>query len=155
MLIVAGRDHAMLLESAGAGTDFVLDPADPVEIRLRLRRIIRSDPVDHVVHFKDLALNTATYQATVAGRPVDLTYMEYELLRFFVEHREGCGAASSSSPRSGVTTTTAERGRSTSTFGGCDQAGRGAGQLDHDRPVGGLPIRVNRRLPRGRSRSRG
>ncbi len=87
VLIVAGRDHAMLLESAGAGTDFVLDPADPVEIRLRLRRIIRSDPVDHVVHFKDLALNTATYQATVAGRPVDLTYMEYELLRFFVEHQ--------------------------------------------------------------------
>ncbi len=87
VLIVAGRDHAMLLESAGAGTDFVLDPADPVEIRLRLRRIIRSDPVDHVVHFKDLVLNTATYQATVAGRPVDLTYMEYELLRFFVEHQ--------------------------------------------------------------------
>ena len=58
-----------------------------MEIRLRLRRIIRSDPVDHVVHLKDLALNTATYQATLAGEPMDLTYMEYELLRFFVEHQ--------------------------------------------------------------------
>ena len=87
VLIAAGRDHAMLLENVGAGIDFVLDPADPVEIRLRLRRIIRSEPADHVVHFKDLLLNTATYQATVADRPVDLTYMEYELLRFFVEHQ--------------------------------------------------------------------
>ncbi len=87
VLIAAGRDHAMLLENVGAGIDFVLDPADPVEIRLRLRRIIRSEPTDHVVHFKDLVLNTATYQATVADRPVDLTYMEYELLRFFVEHQ--------------------------------------------------------------------
>ena len=87
VLIAASRDHAMLLENVGAGIDFVLDPADPVEIRLRLRRIIRSEPADHVVHFKDLLLNTATYQATVADRPVDLTYMEYELLRFFVEHQ--------------------------------------------------------------------
>ncbi len=87
VLIAAGRDHAMLLENVGAGIDFVLNPADPVEIRLRLRRIIRSEPADHVVHFKDLVLNTATYQATVADRPVDLTYMEYELLRFFVEHQ--------------------------------------------------------------------
>ena len=87
VLIAAGRDHAMLLENAGAGTDFLLNPADPIEIGLRLRRIIRSEPADHVVHFKDLVLNTATYQAAVAGRPVDLTYMEYELLRFFVEHQ--------------------------------------------------------------------
>ncbi len=87
VLIAAGRDHAMLLENAGAGTDFLLNPADPIEIGLRLRRIIRSEPADHVVHFKDLVINTATYQAAVAGRPVDLTYMEYELLRFFVEHQ--------------------------------------------------------------------
>ena len=36
------------------------------------------------IQFKDLALNTATYQAALAGTPVDLTFMEYELLRFFV-----------------------------------------------------------------------
>ena len=40
-----------------------------------------------MVRFKDLQLNTATYQATVLGKPVDLTYMEYELLRFFVENQ--------------------------------------------------------------------
>lgn len=37
--------------------------------------------------FRDLELNTAKYQATVDGDTRDLTFMEYELLRFFVEHR--------------------------------------------------------------------
>jgi DNA-binding response OmpR family regulator len=39
-----------------------------------------------VVLFKDLELNLATYQARLGGSPIDLTYMEYELLRFFVAH---------------------------------------------------------------------
>ena len=41
---------------------------------------------DPVLRFRDLELNTATYQAAVEGVPRDLTYMEYELLRFFVEN---------------------------------------------------------------------
>ena len=31
-------------------------------------------------------LNLETYQAAVAGRPLDLTYMEYELLKFLAAH---------------------------------------------------------------------
>jgi DNA-binding response OmpR family regulator len=68
-------------------TDFVLGPPDPIELRMRLARLVRQEPAGEVVRFKDLQLNTATYQATVLGKPVDLTYMEYELLRFFVENQ--------------------------------------------------------------------
>ena len=32
------------------------------------------------------ALNLETYQASIAGRPLDLTYMEYELLKFLAQH---------------------------------------------------------------------
>jgi DNA-binding response OmpR family regulator len=32
-----------------------------------------------------LAINTDTYQVTVAGRVLDLTYKEFELLRFLVQ----------------------------------------------------------------------
>jgi DNA-binding response OmpR family regulator len=39
-----------------------------------------------VVVFKDLELNTLNYQATLASNPIDLTFMEYELLRFLVEN---------------------------------------------------------------------
>ena len=41
---------------------------------------------EDIVRFRDLELNTATYQATVGGDPRDLTFMEYELLRFLVEN---------------------------------------------------------------------
>ena len=39
-----------------------------------------------MLRYQDLELNTATYQATIAGSPKDLTYMEYELLRFLMEN---------------------------------------------------------------------
>ena len=39
-----------------------------------------------LVEHGPLALNLETYQAAVEGRPLDLTYMEYELLRFLATH---------------------------------------------------------------------
>ena len=36
--------------------------------------------------YTSLSLNLETYQAMVEGHPLDLTYMEYELLKFFVTH---------------------------------------------------------------------
>ncbi len=66
-------------------TDFIIGEVPSAELGLRLNRIVgsnESDVMETVTH-KDLALNLATYQATIAGAPVDLTFMEYELLRFF------------------------------------------------------------------------
>jgi DNA-binding response OmpR family regulator len=51
-----------------------------------LQRLTREESSDHVVVFKDLELNTLNYQATLASNPIDLTFMEYELLRFLVEN---------------------------------------------------------------------
>src|SRR5690606_19284983 len=39
-----------------------------------------------LVEYGDLVLNLETYQAVVAGRPLDLTYMEYELLTFLASN---------------------------------------------------------------------
>jgi DNA-binding response OmpR family regulator len=69
--------------------DFILTPIDRTELRVRLARlgaISQPEPSDEVLSFRDLELNLATYQATIGGQPSDLTYMEYELLRFFVEN---------------------------------------------------------------------
>ncbi|HHC07394.1 MAG TPA: response regulator transcription factor [Actinobacteria bacterium] len=91
VLVVADRLHtADLEELVGAFDDFVLTPIDAVELRIRLAALPREGrgAVDRseILTFEDLELNTATYQASLAGEPLDLTYMEYELLRFFVEH---------------------------------------------------------------------
>jgi DNA-binding response OmpR family regulator len=69
--------------------DFVLSPIDAGELALRIRRLrslAGDEPPQDVIRFKDLELNLATYQARLGGSPLDLTYMEYELLRFFASH---------------------------------------------------------------------
>jgi len=85
--ILALADHAAEVANVSEFDDFLLAPVNGDELRIRLRRL--TSPADgdaETIHFKDLELNLATYQATVGGDPVDLTFMEYELLRFFATH---------------------------------------------------------------------
>lgn len=86
VLLVVEAEHLALLESSGVAADFVVAPIDPVEFRIRIRRLATLAPGDEVLRFKDLELNPLNYQATLGGEPIDLTYMEYELLRFLVEN---------------------------------------------------------------------
>jgi len=88
VLVVATRAQVGALPME-ACDDFLLSPIDPGELALRLRRLrslAGDEPVQDVIRFKDLELNLATYQARLDGVPIDLTYMEYELLRFFASH---------------------------------------------------------------------
>jgi DNA-binding response OmpR family regulator len=86
VLVVIDRHQAGLLAEARYVADFMIGRPDPIELRVRLARLAKEETTGEIVRFKDLELNTATYQAAVTGRPVDLTYMEYELLRFFIEN---------------------------------------------------------------------
>lgn len=89
VLVVAGRGHTADLAD-GVFDDFVLTPIDPLEVATRAGRLatisVGTVP-DEVIAFKDLTLNLATYQAAVGSHPIDLTFMEYELLRFFVTNQ--------------------------------------------------------------------
>jgi len=87
VLVVAEGSALPLIERAKGVSDFILEPLDPVELGVRLRRHITTTSTDAVLLFKDLELNPLTYQATLDGRPLDLTYMEYELLRFLVDNQ--------------------------------------------------------------------
>ena len=86
VLVVADPEHLSLLGPAIGLSDFILTPVEPAELLLRLHRLTKAEGTDEIHHFKDLELNLLTYQATLDLVPIDLTYMEYELLRFFVEH---------------------------------------------------------------------
>ena len=90
-LLIVDRTYTDDLADEGGFDDFLLTPVDGVELRVRLGRLSLSEPGDDqepVLRFRDLELNTATYQATVGGKSRDLTFMEYELLRFFVENSD-------------------------------------------------------------------
>jgi DNA-binding response OmpR family regulator len=65
--------------------DFVVAPVQPEELAARLRHhlAIRGTlTAAAIVEHDELTINLETYQAAIAGRVLDLTYMEYELLRF-------------------------------------------------------------------------
>jgi DNA-binding response OmpR family regulator len=86
IIIVASRDHLALIDGTAGVADFITSPADPIELRIRVQRLAVDSPGEEVLVFKDLVLNPLTYQATLAAVPIDLTFMEYELLRFLVEN---------------------------------------------------------------------
>lgn len=86
VIAIATADQMALLESATGITDFLILPLNPVELRLRVLRTVTPETGDETISFKDLTLNPLTYQATLSEEPLDLTYMEYELLRFLVEN---------------------------------------------------------------------
>lgn len=89
ILLVAERDHRADLVDA-VFDDFAFAPVSPGELSLRAARLATapgSDSLDEILHFKDLTLDLATYQGAVGEIPVDLTFMEYELLRFFVTNQ--------------------------------------------------------------------
>lgn len=85
-LVVVERDQTALLEDATGVADFISAPIDPVDLRVRLRRLRKDPEQGEIVTFKDLEVNPLTYQATLAGEPMDLTFMEYELLRYLVDN---------------------------------------------------------------------
>jgi DNA-binding response OmpR family regulator len=66
--------------------DFVVTPSSPQELCVRLRHLaaVRGAPGGaELIEHGALTINLETYQAAIAGRPLGLTFMEYELLRFF------------------------------------------------------------------------
>ena len=65
--------------------DFLVGPFDVSELATRLRHRLRragNESVAPRIDHGGLSMNLETYQATIAGRIMDLTFMEYELLRF-------------------------------------------------------------------------
>jgi len=69
--------------------DFCLNPFHPRELEARLRHMLwrsGTGTAPDLVEYGGLVLNLETYQAAIDNHPLDLTYMEYELLKFLAQH---------------------------------------------------------------------
>ena len=65
--------------------DFVMSPYRPLEVAMRVQRLLRrTKPAEGpaVLNNGDLAIDLARYEVSLGGKKVDLTFKEYELLRF-------------------------------------------------------------------------
>ena len=90
LLLVVRADQLADLElREDVFDDFCVAPVQPRELEARLAHLFwrtgrgtRPELVEH----GPLALNLETYQAMLDGRPLNLTFMEYELLKFLATH---------------------------------------------------------------------
>ena len=74
--------------------DVLLVTAGPAEVEARLRLAIgrmaatkeSEDPEAHVIRSGEVTVDDTTYTAKLGGRPLDLTFKEFELLKFLAQH---------------------------------------------------------------------
>ena len=89
LVLITGAQIADLEMRDNLFDDFLLTPFHPRELEARLRHLFYNEisaPSAVVIEHAGLRLNLETYQATFDGRPLDLTYMEYELLKYFAHN---------------------------------------------------------------------
>lgn len=90
LVLISGGQLVELSHRDELFDDFCLTPFHPSELEARLDHLLASvGPVatrSEVVMYENLALNLETYQASVSDQPLDLTYMEYELLKFLAQN---------------------------------------------------------------------
>jgi DNA-binding response OmpR family regulator len=113
--IPAAKNLAKLLHATGSGApvvvittegglsalsadwgidDVILDTAGPAEVDARIRiaigeyaaQIAESDPTSGEIRTGEVAIDENSYTARIKGRALDLTFKEFELLKFLAQH---------------------------------------------------------------------
>lgn len=87
------RDRVTGLQNGA--DDYLVKPFDFDELVARIRAILRrtrrvqgeiGEAHEQILSFEDLQINTATHEVARAGRQIDLTSTEYNLLLLFMSH---------------------------------------------------------------------
>ena len=90
-IAVIRSDQLAALDFSIGFDDFVVYPALSEEVTARVRRAIwikSGVESDNTLRTGDLHVDIANYKAYVGGRPIDLTYKEFELLRFLATNQD-------------------------------------------------------------------
>ncbi|MXW42876.1 MAG: response regulator transcription factor [Acidimicrobiia bacterium] len=85
LLLVSGNLLEELEMRDDLFVDFCLTPFHQRELDARLSHLAWRSGTGlrpELIEYGPLVLNVETYQASISGKPLDLTYMEYELLKF-------------------------------------------------------------------------
>jgi DNA-binding response OmpR family regulator len=93
LLVVTEGGLAVVAHDWGMD-DVVLHTAGPAELEARIRLAIgrlnahrdADDPEAHVIRSGEVVVDDASYTAKVGGRSLDLTFKEFELLKYLAQH---------------------------------------------------------------------
>ena len=89
LVIVEESDVSLLQLPVRYPSDFVVQGASDTECRVRIARLLGETQAGNardLLVVDSMVINLATYQVTVAGKPMDFTYLEYALLSYLVQH---------------------------------------------------------------------
>jgi len=88
IIAIARHDQLSLVGAGVEVDDLVTPPVDEDELRTRVARALwrRNGDVSTVLQFGSLVIDLERYTVTVDDGVVDLTYKEYELLRFLASN---------------------------------------------------------------------
>ncbi|OYN99754.1 transcriptional regulator [Enemella evansiae] len=82
VLLVLTEGGLAALSAEWAPDDFILATAGPAELEARLRLASRAEDVDDLIRAGGVEVDEAAYTARLDGRLLDLTYTEFELLKY-------------------------------------------------------------------------
>ena len=91
LIVVVTEGGLAALTAEWGADDVILHSAGPAEVEARLRLALgrragsAADAPDEI-RCGDLAIDEATYSARLRSRPLDLTFKEFELLKFLAQH---------------------------------------------------------------------
>ncbi|WP_182112264.1 MULTISPECIES: response regulator transcription factor [unclassified Actinotalea] len=92
LVLVLTEGGLTVVTGEWGAADILLEDASPAEVEARLRLVIErsgaANPVEDVEEISsgDLTIDAGGYTARVRGRPLDLTYKEFELLKYLAQH---------------------------------------------------------------------
>ena len=94
MILVVTEGGLSVVAADWGMDDVLLGTAGPAELEARLRLAIgrlaaerdADDPEAHVIRSGEVVVDDATYTAKLGGRPLDLTFKEFELLKYLAQH---------------------------------------------------------------------
>ncbi len=92
MLTAKGGELERVVGLELGADDYVTKPFSPRELVARVRAVLRrrvrevSPPTQEPLQIRSLRLDPVTREATLAGRPVDLTAREFDILRLLMRH---------------------------------------------------------------------
>jgi DNA-binding response OmpR family regulator len=67
-------------------SDVVLDTAGPAEFEARIRMLVTAAANDGLISAGGIVIDDAAYSVVLDGEALDLTYTEFELLKYLVQH---------------------------------------------------------------------
>ncbi len=94
VLLIVTEGGLSVTAADWAMDDVVLDTAGPAEIEARIRIAIgklaarkdQTDPDAHIIRSGEVAIDETAYTAKLGGRVLDLTFKEFELLKYLAQH---------------------------------------------------------------------